>query len=264
VTDINENFTLGPRKKVERANQHISDIKRDSISLPDRLFSIERTPADSNFLRANSTAFGLRYKVSEPLVYHFGSLIGDAVNNLREALDHLLMRALDYDLQKTEPRGKLHFPFAESQAILLKSKYFLDVASLSSNVSNIIAETVRPTKDDNLPLWAVSKFNNFNKHNDFVATIRENRIEGLSGWVGTNRFSFGRFAIEENSKKPLLGSNEMPIIDRHPTVTVELKFGEFEVFSLEHVIPKLEAMSAATMKAIEQMKSHLQREPHRP
>ncbi len=53
--------------------------------------------------------FYLTYRPKEPITDHFGPIIGDCVNNLREAMDYWINAALT---ATGKPR-KAHLPFSE-------------------------------------------------------------------------------------------------------------------------------------------------------
>ncbi len=83
-----------PRLKVKRANSHIDTIIRDSAPLTKKLYEITNVPARSIAVLSQPDCFHLTYRPKEPVTDHFGTIIGHAANNLREALDYWANAAL--------------------------------------------------------------------------------------------------------------------------------------------------------------------------
>ena len=99
----------GPRLKVKRADSLIDTIIRDSAPLSKDLYEITCGPGRSIALLTNPDGFYLTYRPKEPITDHFAPVIGDAVNNLREAFDYWINAAA----RVVAPPRKLLFPFSE-------------------------------------------------------------------------------------------------------------------------------------------------------
>ncbi len=153
----------GARLKVKRANSHIDALIRDAAIMPHDLYEVTNGPHFRNFLLAKPDCFALTYRPKEPIPEHFGAIMGDAVNNLREALDYWVNAAV----LCVGPAKRLHFPFVGQGENLITSRHYLAVEKAFPDAAKFIAKDIDPRRDANLSLWAVTGLSNDNKHNDF-------------------------------------------------------------------------------------------------
>ena len=76
------------RLKIKRANSHINTIARDFSPLSRDLYEITNGPGRSHIIMLEPDGFYLTYRPKQLITDHFGPIIGDCVNNLREAMDY--------------------------------------------------------------------------------------------------------------------------------------------------------------------------------
>ncbi len=160
-----------PRLKVKRANSHIDAIIRDSAPLTKDLYEITSEPARSIAVLTQPDCFHLAYRPKEPVTDHFGTIIGDAVNNLREALDYWANAAL----RAIGENRKVHFPFSKEWKNLETSRHYLAIQKSFPDAAEFILKTIKPCWDTNRHLWASVSLCNFNKHNDFGRKYRKHQ-----------------------------------------------------------------------------------------
>ena len=97
VTKVTLEVLRQPRLKAERADKHINELMAASQALPRTLYDL-RVEARTIPPHAKPTNFQLRYQPLKPIAETFALMIGDAIYNLRAALDYLassIVRTMD-------------------------------------------------------------------------------------------------------------------------------------------------------------------------
>ena len=152
-----------PRLKLRRARHHIDDLtNRIREFLTRRPFYLELA-ADPTFIGGKKWVVRAREEV--PLEY--AAIIGDAVHNLRSALDLLACDVVRANRQSDE---SVYFPFASSQAKLpevIKQRH-LDRAKPA--VYSLIVKWA-PYNNGNVPLRAIHDFDIMDKHQALIPTV---------------------------------------------------------------------------------------------
>lgn len=239
-----------PRLKVKRANGHIDAIIRDSAPLTKDLYEITSEPARSIAVLTQPDCFHLAYRPKVPVTDHFGTIIGDAVNNLREALDYWVNAAL----KAIGQTRKVYFPFSEEWKNLETSPNYPAIQKSFPDAAKFILEKIQPCRDTNLHLWASTHLGNFNKHNDFVPTISVVNIENGNVRFGTNTIQNLNVGGDANHPIIIIRSNTPITIDNDFRTSVEITFPDGAIFENQPVVPTLKQMSQVvceTLSALE-------------
>lgn len=161
MSSLTPNRLVGVRAKIERANQHIKDIETVMRAFRDKNpygFRIENDPKTGDEIHLVE----IRRETPTPL-----SLItGDALHNLRSALDHLAWQAHEADGGK--PDKKTEFPVCDAP-----SKYKpRDLAKKQKFSPRLIKlfESVQPYQAGYEMLGVLHELNNFDKHRLLIVT----------------------------------------------------------------------------------------------
>lgn len=237
----------GPRLKIKRAKSHIDAIIRASSPLSKDLYEITNGPGRSIVLLAKPDGFYLAYRPKEPITDHFGPIIGDIVNNLREALDYWINAAA----KVVGPQRKLHFPFSEEWKNLKASPNYPTVQKAFPDAAKFIFKNIKPCRDTNLHLWAAASLCNFNKHNDFLPTVIAVNVENINARIGTNIFK--NMAIGGDANRPIsMIRSDTPIaIENNFSTSVEITFPQGAIFENQPVVPTLLQMSQVVSETLD-------------
>jgi hypothetical protein len=209
------------------------------------LYEISNGPAQEQ-----SGKYELVYRPKGPIVKHFGSIIGDAVNNLREALDY----AANSTIAAVGPRRKLYFPVAEFIADYGDSENFKKVKRVFPDLTDFLLTTIKPCKDTNLSLWAAASLCNDNKHNDFVLAIALAEIGGAKFMLFNNWFESPSIHGNASSRCIIIRSNQPIELDASILTTrVEPTFPPAALFARQPVVPTLRNMSLTVKDTLDQM-----------
>src|SRR5258708_5776051 len=158
-----DEWLAGVRAKIERANQHVRDLKsaiqafRDSDPYG---FRIE------DDLKSGDKVHRLHIRQETP--NSFALLIGDAVHNLRSALDHLAWQLVIANSQvpKSGPGGA-QFPIYDPPPIPKPSQG--KKQGISADAQKLI-EAAKPYKGGNVGLWTIHQLDITDKHKVLLVT----------------------------------------------------------------------------------------------
>lgn len=133
----------------------------------------ELTSATSNWFESNPVGlegetdadgwFVMRFRLLEPPPIRMGLLLGDWLNNLRGALDHLVWQLVIANGQK--PSWRNSYPIVEHRE-KWGERRSRDLAGVAPEATHLIEEdqpfnALEPRKE---PLWVLNHLNNVSKH----------------------------------------------------------------------------------------------------
>ena len=164
--------------KIERANKHIAELED---------FVLRSGVLPGKTIRRNTDA-----ETGKPFL-HFGSfniyepdipaIMGDAVHNLRSALDHLayhlVMVGTDKGEVRTEPWEKIQFPITHSPDSYKSKRTAGKVQGMERKAIEAI-DALKPYKGGNDPLWLLHKLDNTDKHSFILPIGDDIIISGVS------------------------------------------------------------------------------------
>ena len=147
---------ISVRAKIKRAKHHILDlegrIKAFRETDPYKLIC-EQDPQTSEYVYTVQTRCAL------PL--DFSLIVGEAIHQLRSALDHLACRLIE--AAGGTPSDTLYFPICKSAAIY-KARVAGEIKGVKPGAIDVL-NAIKPYKGGNNVLWALHKLNNIDKHN---------------------------------------------------------------------------------------------------
>ena len=109
------------------------------------------------------------------------AIAGDAIQNLRSALDHVAYELVMTNVSGARPLGHVYFPIAES-----KAKYDAKKAKQLKGVSPAVIDAIdslRPYKGGDDVLWLLHSLNNIDKHRLLVTVGSFYRSVDLGGHI---------------------------------------------------------------------------------
>lgn len=186
-----------PRAKVYRANIHIRCIEQRIA----RLQQSARVHVKSHpqFHTQRLEGF-LEYSAFDDLAL----LIGDAIHNLRCALDYTWLQTIERLVPaNVNDRAKfpVHKTIEEVEGVLKKG----NVDTTCPDLFNFMVNQIKPCEQGNYPVWAVHSFDNRDKHRLLLPVLAQGHIEGIevqdqrgnvtSGW-GVSDFQRPPYVID--------------------------------------------------------------------
>jgi hypothetical protein len=217
------------RSKIGRADEHLDALNREMNAWGDGdPFRIVRQG------NANGTKhqFSLRYK-TQPDVWRWSMLLGDAVHNLRSALDHIVY-ALAINQTRTDPPDddlKLAFPIASDPGHFARSRW--RIASLN-DATQCAIERAQPYNRLNhgrvfQRLWWLAQLDDIDKHRLAHLTplaAQPDKIE-IDAEPGTFEAEWNHGTLKDGApllRLTLTKPNPLVQVNLHCTGSVVLEF----------------------------------------
>jgi hypothetical protein len=144
--------------KIERAKVHVSELQAELNAF------MEAEPYEVGAKHDPETR-KLIYYVSkaDPIPDRIPLIVGDAIQNLRTALDRLAYQLVSNDTGDNPPSPRyIYFPIAENAARYEASKSQRLEGAKDETLNAI--DALKPYKGGNDSLWALNKLNNIDKH----------------------------------------------------------------------------------------------------
>lgn len=233
----------GAKLKIKRAKLHIGELQQaiEGIKRIEVRTLIERIDSEG--------AYCLGYPRLGRLAVELALPLGDAIHNLRSALDHIwstLGRAA-----YPEKKSLLTFPFHETRQNLKDTVEKSPVAVAFPKVKELILDEIKPHSDHggNKKLWTITKLDKLDKHNLLIPIIDITHISELVFKAGDQTFKLdqgdfvGCFEVFR-SFAPIEYVNK-------PVFTFEVALPEDQPLARDPIIPTVLAMTEATEITLE-------------
>ncbi|UGA46654.1 hypothetical protein HU230_0011680 [Bradyrhizobium quebecense] len=207
---------LGPsRIKISAARDNIARFKEKTNPLSKEFYEILTIEMWTSI---NTRTIDLNYQPKEAISERLASIVGDALGNLRSALDFAAVRIV-------EPGTKVYFPVAPRKDLASHTSIAPIDAKLSGFKDLLLGE-IRPEGGANEPLWdLLGKANNDNKHSDFIPTVAMVMVKNINIKQGTNTLK--NCSVEGNAASPIRLVRSLSHIEYSSdcSAIVDTKFG---------------------------------------
>lgn len=162
---LKHNLLRGPLLKIERAKHHINDLNGQISEY------LVMKPIEFWIRQGKNPPQRTVYTKAEPPIPDgFALIVGDAINNIRSALDHICFAMVESKMQGKQDRKKIGFPFAKDAEDLHSaiSQRKMNLAS-----ENVIQEfhALKPYPSGDRYLSAIQDLNNSDKHHTIVTAV---------------------------------------------------------------------------------------------
>ena len=258
---------LGAYLKVNRANAHVDQIIAMSHPLSDRLYELKwikavGLPCMSSFASVNSDpdskVMELAFLPKVPIAQIFACIIGDAIHNLRAALDFAATAVVRSKGLGTE---FVTFPFHETRDKLVTKQSTglkqIQAACPSMDVERFFQDTVKSYKDGNGPLWMLTKADKIDKHNFLVpaVTVAEIASPIMLGQSGHMNFESLNSRMSNDASRPF-GFVRTDVTNGFPKhadfqIAATLSFPHGQLFGGQEVVPTLIQLSELVWETLE-------------
>ncbi|MEX1154521.1 hypothetical protein [Parvibaculum sp.] len=191
---------------------------------------------------------------SEPLSPVVSLLAGDAIHNMRAALDYCWM-GLWRSVHPNPPKATLPRGISRQEVVGTLKKTAMEQSI--PGVDAFVLDTLRSYKGGNDLLWLAGQLDNWNKHNLLIATLGVTKIIELTCSSNTGRIKNVIFdGTEVIASKPVspiriqLSPGEFMQFDRGPVVAVDVFISFREAIEEGPLVPFLGAMLQETAEAV--------------
>lgn len=234
---------IGIRAKIERANEHIQDLEA-------RIQAFRGTNPYGVVAEDDPHSGYRTYKakVNRPIPGDFSLVIGDALHNLRTALDHLAWQLVESN--SAIPDRETCFPIYQG-APKDESQFARKVKGMSPGAVDIV-KAVQPYQTGDDTLWHLSELDNMDKHRISLKAassrqpafllpidIHALRAGGIINIPGSFEFC-GGIDLEDGA---VLARARLLADNVEFELTFEIAFGKSTVVEGQPVLPMLHQQS---------------------
>jgi hypothetical protein len=241
MADSRQQF-LGARLKVARAERHLRELMQTILAFLETDFAVIRAEEDGD-----SGTYSLKIDGTTPYPPAIPAIIGDAVHNLRSALDHIVVQFVDPE------SDWIGLPVAKSRSEVESSKGFRTIREMNSDFAAVILDEIQPYAGGKFKVWEIAKLDNIDKHKLLIPTVNISSlgkidIEDERG----NRFIDHHVLVEAGQTIHLAkGFGKMVKIHNKGDAGVNVLFGEDTPFPGESVFGAIGNIPELTLQAIE-------------
>jgi hypothetical protein len=233
------------RIKLKAAREHIERLENCTSPLDPKFYDVSmRETSGPVIMLSPPKSYRLVYTPKEPIPETLANIIGDALGNLKSALDYSAVRIdVPGTYFPTAPRTNL-----PNQPSLAKLETKLP------GFRDLLLNTLRPANGPDEPLWGlIGKANNENKHEDFIPTVTMVEVKGINARFGNATLI--DCAVGGDAAHPinLIGSDTPIQFSSHNKPIVNLTFGADTSVPNEPVIPILRRAADAVERALSEI-----------
>jgi len=245
MTDPAKEF-VSARLKIKRAYRHIEELQK---------ILSEFLKSDFCSMRVDQDA-----KTGQALIYvesnsapppEMSLIIGDAVHNLRTALDHVIVQILG------ERGNRASFPIAKERDNLGAHPTYAKIKEVLPDLAALILEKIRIHDTGEPSIWALGAIDNIDKHNLLVGVVSIQELNGFG--VKNERQNIvvenNRVTIGENGR---LNFAKMPgpiKITNKGKATAQILFDKGQPLEGKLIIQSLNGMAQLTSQAVDTLEA---------
>jgi hypothetical protein len=228
------------RLKVKRADRHIQELVSVIVAFLDTDFCKLHIEEDGD-----SGNYSVNMDSTAPFPPEIPLIVGDAVHNLRSALDHIVVQFTKSD-RLALPTGK------ERHNVEGAPHYRTIKKSLPDFAAHILNE-IQPYAGGKFKVWELGKLDNIDKHQLLIPTIN---ITGLMGVDfeddrGNRISGGGHIAVEQGRIQGMFAGFGKIKINNHGKPTIGISFAPGTPFQDQTILETLPQLSELVLKAIE-------------
>jgi hypothetical protein len=240
----------GASLKINRAQEHIREI--ESLIKSWRDLDPYKVSIDNEQETGEKI---LRIIITKTMPKDISLVIGDAIHNLRTALDHAAFEIVQQSKGSRKALDSTYFPFEGDRESLKSSRKFGTIASVSQKAANIILDTIKPYKGGNNILWALNRIDVLDKHRLLIP--HADALSVIIDAVKDGKGIFWRERLETQGRirgRTTWLSSDLDIKGyREPEI--ELFFGEGSFLDGKPVVETLIMISVEVSRALAQLES---------
>jgi hypothetical protein len=242
----------GPKLKVKRAKRHISDLNAEIGAFLKR--DPYRIVLENN---AETRKLGWIVRITEELSDQIPLIVGDAIHNLRTALDLLacdLVRLNGGNIKKVD------FPFASEGDSLNKRIKERKIHRAGPDIVQII-KCLKPYKGGDNALWAIHDLDITDKHQLILPVVF---LGGIPD-VKTTFQSEIAITFQDYFICPVHDGTQINVIAASPDMQVgeklkarfDVTFGDIDIFKSQSIVPTLIQLAELVEGIIDRFERHV-------
>lgn len=249
---MEDSLFRGSHLKVKRANKHIRelyDLLNGFRETRHYRIRVKRDPKTRDWI----ISIGILERVSEQVSDDVSVIVGDAIHNLRAALD-LAMYELVKWLSRT-PSEFTKFPFRKTREEVEAAVKGGTIQGLPTSFKTLVIDIIKPYKGGNDPLYALHTMDIADKHHMLIQT---HAVAGLTIKTETpegDLVNYVTFSTEQSGDMGAVWVPEDVEIKDYDKPVLHVSFGRVEGFESKPILPTLRQLSHLVTEIIEALAS---------
>ena len=235
------------RLKIKRGDEHVGELQRRLEAFLDTDFyslGVEQNEEIEEYI--------LQFEVTTPIPEDIPLIIGDAMHNLRTALDYVAFELVDRAGGSTD---HVKFPVRRNRNELEAALRGGEINAAGADVVDLILNVIQPyTAGDGASIFVLHSLDIGDKHLHLTPVVSVVALRNVKGTAGPLVFDDCTFAVGEGGILSLLAMPEHFRFQGHGEPAFAVLFGEGQPFAGEPVVPTLHQLSqlvSGTVQAIE-------------
>ncbi len=239
----------GARLKIERANQHISELVTVLAFFSKEDFCRLSVEEDSN-----TRQHVIQLEMTKSLPITIPLVMGDIVHNLRSSLDLMFWEVVTIAGQT--PTQYTKFPFRKTRDELVATLDGRKEQPLPAAIIGLIVDTIKPYPGGNDALYSLHQIDIMDKHKLLVPVLT---IAGLTGVdmidENGNAFYGTTLAVPQGKKLNAISFSGAVKITNYGKPAFNVLFDEGQAFEGQPVLPTLYQLSQLVVGTVNAMES---------
>lgn len=234
----------GPKLKVKRANQHISQLNELLNAFVNTDFC--RLHVEEN---RDTGDYVLKFEMTKPIPEEIPLIIGDAIHNLRSALD--LMACEIVTLSEGTPSKWTNFPIRNTKKELEATLNGGEIKIAGTDIIALILDVIKPYKGGNDTLCALHSLDIADKHKLLLPIISVVALTHVNAKAGGIIFTDCTFAVGEGGKLNILGMPRNFELQGYGKPAIAISFDKGQPLEGQPVVPTLHQLSQVVLGIIQ-------------
>ena len=233
---MDDELFRGARLKVKRANKHIDELRATVNTFLQTNFYRLSLQKDSHGMHH------IKFEQVGALPEETPTIIGDALHNLRAALDLAVCEAVT--VTGGTPSNYTRFPFAEDREKLIGPLEKGVIKASCPAIYDFIVDDLKPYKGGNDTLYALHNFDIMDKHKLLIPIVSIIALSGVGGEDDRGgSFRELNLQIAQGGKLNVLSNANNVKITNYGKPSFQILFNKGQILEGEPVIPTLNNFS---------------------
>lgn len=235
-----------PKLKIKRANQHIAELNSVLVEFIKTDFYGFRVEHD-----AQSGYYSLYLNITKPLPCEIPLIIGDAIHNVRSALD--LAACEIVVIAGGTPTKRTNFPFHKSRQELEAIINSGEIKIAGADIIDLILNVIKPYKGGNDALYGLHQLDITDKHRLLIPIFSVTALKRMYLTAGSLIFENFSATIGDGGEIGILHTpNKFEFkVQDYGEATCHILFNKGQIFEGQSVIPTLHQLSQLVSRVIE-------------
>jgi hypothetical protein len=233
----------GSKLKIERANQHINELNA-------ALTTFLRTGAggvrvDTDFAGRDTLVLD-----AKPLPKGVPLILGDAVHNMRAALD--LMACEIVTIAGGTPSKHCNFPIRDTKQELIGTVNGGEIKIAGNDICDLIVNVIKPYIGGNDPIWGLNKIDNIDKHRLLNPTVGIIQVSGVCAHDDNNNtFTNITLGVDSGGRLNAISTTARMHITNYGLPAFGVFFPTDSAFEGQPLIPTLHQLAQVVSDVIQ-------------